>query len=373
MSTPNFNSAEFDSIVAALKRQHIETPSWGYADSGTRFRVFPAADAARTLDEKLQAAAKVHQLTGVAPSIALHIPWDLTDDWSALGRRAEELGVSIGAINPNLFQDEDFKLGSLCHPSIGVRNKAIDHCLECIEIMEATGSTLLSLWLADGTNYAGQDSILRRKGHLRESLQTIYRALPDGTRMLLEYKFFEPAFYHTDIADWGTAFALCQGLGEKAEVLVDTGHHAPGTNIAFIVAQLLDERKLGGFHFNSRHYADDDLIAGSADPWELFLIFVELVTAGELSENVAFMIDQSHNIEPKVEAMVLSIMNCQSAYAKALMVPLDQLEHKQQAQDVLGAHRVLAETFATDVRPLLERVRTEMGCPADPFEACRNH
>lgn len=372
MLTSDCNSSEYDGVVAKLKMQRIETPSWGYADSGTRFRVFSAPDAAKTLDEKLQAAASVHRLTGIAKSIALHIPWDKTADWAALSSRATDLGIQIGAINPNLFQDEDYKLGSLCNPSVSVRQKALKHCLECIEIMKATGSDILSLWLADGTNYAGQDSILERKRRLREGLETIYDALPEGTRLLLEYKFFEPAFYHTDVADWGTAFALCQSLGERAQVLVDTGHHAPGTNIAYIVTQLLEEGKLGGFHFNSRHYADDDLIVGSANPWELFLIFCELVSAGPRSEQVAYMIDQSHNIEPKIEAMVLSVMNCQTAYAKALLVPYDSLSQLQIEGDVLSAHRILAETFSTDVRPLIERVRLELGCPTDPFEACRS-
>jgi L-rhamnose isomerase/sugar isomerase len=297
---------DVQSVITALQKQHIETPSWGYGNSGTRFRVFPNKAAARNVHEKIDDAALIHKLSGIAPSVALHIPWDLTNDWSALGQYAKSKGITIGAINPNVFQDEDYMLGSLCHASAEVRNKAIQHMIECCEIMAATGSDLLSIWLADGTNYAGQDNIRGRKALLLDSLQKIYKKLPSNSRMLLEYKFFEPAFYHTDIADWGTSFALCRRLGPQAEVLVDTGHHAPGTNIAYIVAQLLEERCLGGFHFNSRNYADDDLIVGSTNPFEIFTIFTELVSAGDLAKNVAYMIDQSHNIEPKLEAMLLS-------------------------------------------------------------------
>lgn len=359
-------------IKEALKKQHIETPSWGYGDSGTRFRVFPAPGAARNVFEKIDDAAYVHSLCGIAPSVALHIPWDMTDDWSALKTYAEQKGVKIGAINPNVFQDEDYKFGSLCHPSKAIRAKAIDHLVECCDIMRATDSNLLSVWLADGTNYAGQDDIRSRKNRLLESLTEVYAHLPEDSRMLIEYKFFEPALYHTDIADWGTAFALCHRLGPMAEVLVDTGHHAQGTNIAYIVAQLLDEGRLGGFHFNARQYADDDLIVGSTNPWELFVIFTELVGAGDLAANVAYMIDQSHNIEPKIEAMLQSVLNCQTAYAKALLVDQAALKQAQQACDVLGAHRVLVDAFETDVRPWLREVRAEMGVPEDPIVHLRN-
>ena len=359
-------------IKQTLKKQHIETPSWGYGDSGTRFRVFPAPGAARNVFEKIDDAAYVHSLCGIAPSVALHIPWDLTDDWAALKRYAEDRGIKIGAINPNVFQDEDYKFGSLCHPSKAVREKAIAHLIKCCEIMRATDSDILSVWLADGTNYAGQDDIRSRKNRLLDSLGTVYEHLPENSRMLVEYKFFEPAFYHTDIADWGTAFALCQRLGPNAEVLVDTGHHPQGTNIAYIVAQLLDERRLGGFHFNARQYADDDLIVGSTNPWELFVIFTELVGAGDLANNVAYMIDQSHNIEPKIEAMLQSVLNCQTAYAKALLVDRVALNKAQAECDVLGAHRVLMEAFETDVRPLLREVRSELGVPEDPITHLRS-
>ena len=354
-------------VKTKLKAQRIKTPSWGYGKSGTRFKVFKAPGAARTVFEKIDDAAYIHKLSGIAPSIALHIPWDKTDDWKGLKQYANEKRIEIGAINPNVFQEDCYKLGSLCNPDPEIRQEAIDHIIECCEIMRQTGSNILSVWLADGTNYAGQDNIANRKQYLIDGLREIYKHLPKNSRMLIEYKFFEPAFYHTDIADWGTAFSLCLKLGPQAEVLVDTGHHAMGTNIAYVVAQLLDEGKLGGFHFNARQYADDDLIVGSTNPWELFVIFTELVSAKDRAKNVAYMIDQSHNIEPKLEAMLQSVLNCQTAYAKALLVDYEELNNKQLQGDVLGAHRVLIDAFETDVRPLLREVRKEMGVPEDPI------
>ena len=359
------------SVERKLAAQAIETPSWGYADSGTRFKVFPWTGAARSVHEKLADAAYVHRLTGVAPSVALHIPWDKTDDWVALKQEAGELGIRLGAINPNLFQDEQYKLGSLCSPDSGARESAVAHMVECCAIMEQTGSDILSVWLADGTNYAGQDSIVARKHRLEEGLRLVYQHLPPGSRMLVEYKFFEPAFYSTDLPDWGTAYAMCLKLGPQAEVLVDTGHHAQGTNIAQIVAFLLDEGRLGGFHFNSRKYADDDLIVGTADPLELFTIYYELVKAGDRAANVAYMIDESLNIESKLEGMMLSVINCQIAYARALIVNSGELKQAQQAGDVLGAHHVLMDAYNTDVRPLLAKVREEKGVPTDPLAAHR--
>jgi len=370
---------DVEKAKAALKQQHIETPSWGYGNSGTRFRVFPWPGAARTTKEKLDDAAMVHNLTGVAPSVALHIPWDKVDDWEDLKKYADVLGVKIGAINPNVFQDEIYKFGSICHSNPEVRKRAIAHMLECVNIMKITGSTDLSLWFADGTNYAGQDSIRGRKHRLQEALAEVYRTLPPNTRMLIEYKFFEPAFYHTDLADWGIAYAMTLKLGPQAQVLVDTGHHAPGTNIEHIVAILLDEGKLGGFHFNNRKYADDDLIVGSVNPFELFLIFNELVAAETSNENVpatcaknvAYMIDQSHNIESKIEAMVQSVINCQIALAKALLINRSKLAERQAAGDVLGAHHELTLAYETDVRPLLAQVREELGLHPDPIAALK--
>ncbi len=360
-----------ESVKAQLKQQQIETPSWGYGDSGTRFKVFPWPGAARNVHEKLADAAYIHRLTGIAPSVALHIPWDKTDDWAALRGEAESLGVRLGAINPNVFQDAAYKLGSICSPSSTVQEQAIAHMVECCEIMQATGSKLLSLWFADGTNYAGQDSAIERKHRLENGLRAVYEYLPADGRMLIEYKFFEPAFYSTDLPDWGTAYAMALKLGERAQVLVDTGHHPQGTNIAAIVAFLLDEGRLGGFHFNARQYADDDLIVGTTNPFELFVIYHELINAGDKAANVAYMIDQSHNIEPKLEAMLQSVLNCQAAYARALIVDRAALRSAQHNGDVLGGHRILTEAFETDIRPLLAQVRQEMNIPTDPIAAYR--
>lgn len=362
---------DVEAVKEKLKRQHIETPSWGYGNSGTRFKTFPWEGAARTIQEKLDDAGYIHRLTGIAPSVAIHIPWDKTDDYDALKDYAKAQGVAIGAVNPNLFQDEAYKLGSITHPSGSVREEAIAHLVECCEIMAKTDSTLLSLWFADGTNYAGQDSIRERKHRMEAALAAVYPYLPAGSRMLIEYKFFEPAFYHTDLADWGMAYATALKLGEQAQVLVDTGHHAQGTNVAHIVAFLLDEGRLGGFHFNARRYADDDLIVGTNNPFELFEIYTELVAAEDRAGNVAYMIDQSHNIEPKLEAMLLSVLNCQSAYAKALIVDFSTLRQRQQQGDVLGAQQVLVDAFDTDIRPLLAQVRLEMGLHPDPLAAYR--
>jgi L-rhamnose isomerase/sugar isomerase len=364
-------SIDIERVKKSLKTQRIETPSWGYGNSGTRFKTFAWPGAARNVYEKIADAAYVHKLTGVSPSVALHIPWDKTDDWSALKQFAAEKGVSIGAINPNVFQDDIYKLGSLCNPNAMARQKAIAHLIECCEIMRKTGSDILSIWLADGSNYAGQDDIIRRKEFLEDGLKAVYGNLPENSRMLIEYKFFEPAFYHTDLADWGMAYAMSLKCGLQAEVLVDTGHHPQGTNIPHIVAFLLSEGKLGGFHFNARKYADDDLIVGTENPFELFDIFTKLVSAGDKASKVAFMIDQSHNIEPKLEAMIYSIINCQIAFAKALIVDYPALNKAQQAGDVLGAHRILVEAFETDVRPLLAMVREEMGLHPDPVAAYR--
>jgi L-rhamnose isomerase/sugar isomerase len=365
------NGINVEQVKTKLKAQHIETPSWGYGNSGTRFKVFSWPGAARNVHEKLDDAAYIHRLTGIAPSVALHIPWDKVDDWAGLKQYAENQGVTIGAINPNVFQDDQYKLGSITHPSGAVREEALAHIVECCEIMGQTGSGILSLWFADGTNYAGQDSIRERKQRMEAALKEAYPHMPPAGRMLIEYKFFEPAFYHTDLADWGMAYATALKVGDRAQVLVDTGHHAQGTNIAHIVAFLLDERRLGGFHFNARRYADDDLIVGTTNPFELFEIFCELVSAGDLANDVAYTIDQSHNIEPKLEAMLLSVLNCQTAYAKALIVNHAALRERQQNGDVLGGHGVLVDAFETDIRPLLVQVREEMGRNPDPMAAYR--
>jgi L-rhamnose isomerase/sugar isomerase len=354
-----------------LRTQRIETPSWGYGNSGTRFKVFPQPGVPRDPFEKISDAAEVHRLTGVCPSVAVHIPWDRVDDYALLKEHASSLGVRIGAVNPNLFQEEDYGLGSVCHPDPAVRRKATDHLIECAEIGREVGSDVLSLWFADGTNYAGQDSFGERRARMRECLAEAYGAMPDNMRMFLEYKPFEPAFYHTDLPDWGAALTMCQKLGERAEVLVDLGHHLQGTNIEHIVALLLDEGRLGGFHFNNRKYADDDLIVGSVNPFELFLIYTELVEAEESGARIDYMIDQAHNIEPKLEAMILSVTNLQEAYAKALLVDREALREAQRAGDVLGGHRVLLDAYSTDVRPLCAKVREDLGGSAEPVAAFR--
>jgi L-rhamnose isomerase/sugar isomerase len=351
-----------------LSKLVIETPSWGYGDSGTRFGVFPQPGRPRDTYEKLDDAAEVHRLTGTAGSVALHFPWDAVDDYDELRAQIESRGLRVGAVNPNLFQDPDYKLGSVTHPDAGVRDKAVEHMLECLEIATALGATAQSLWLADGTNYPGQDDLRERRGRMLDALGRVYVAMPLEQELLVEYKFFEPAFYATDLADWGSALLTCLKLGERAKVLVDLGHHAQGTNIEQIVAFLEDEGRLGGFHFNNRKYADDDLIVGSVNPFELFLIFVELAAGDALPR---LTIDQSHNVEAKVEAMVLSVVNLQEAYAKALLVDREALRAAQQAGDALGGHEVLLDAFNTDVRPQCAEARAALGAAENPIRALR--
>jgi L-rhamnose isomerase / sugar isomerase len=365
---------EIATITSAIQQFRIETPSWGYGNSGTRFKVFPWPGAARNLYEKLEDAAIVQKVTGICPGVALHIPWDKVDNWQEAKQYATQLGLHLGAVNPNLFQDNEYRFGSLCHPDERIRQRAIEHILDCVQIARTIGSDSISLWLADGTNYPGQDDLRGRRQRLLAALTEVYAALGNDLRLLIEYKFFEPAFYHTDLADWGSAFTLASKLGPQASVLVDTGHHAQGTNLAHIVAILLDEERLGGFHFNDRKYADDDLIVGSLNPFDLFLIFNELVAAHAQNADyrIDYMIDQSHNIEPKVEAMIQSVVNIQSAHAKALLVDRPRLAAAQAACDTLEAYRVLRDAFETDVRPLLARARVEMGLEPDPIIAFRN-
>ena len=361
----------FEAIADRLAEQAIELPSWAFGNSGTRFKVFATPGTPRTVREKIADAAQVHSVTGLAPRVALHIPWDKVDDYAALGRYAEDLGVSLGTVNSNTFQDDVYKFGSLTHLDPAVRRKAIDHHFECLEIMAATGSRDLKIWLADGTNYAGQGDMRDRQDRLAESLATIYDRLGDDQRLVLEYKFFEPAFYHTDVPDWGTAYAQVAALGDRAVVCLDTGHHAPGTNIEFIVMQLLRLGKLGAFDFNSRNYADDDLIVGAADPFQLFRILFEVVRGGGLDENarVAFMLDQCHNVEPKIPGQIRSVLNVQEMTARALLADRAALTAAQEAEDVLGANAVLMDAFYTDVRPDLAASRGSRGLPADPMRA----
>ena len=362
---------EHESVRASLREQAIELPSWAFGNSGTRFKVFAQEGVPRDPYEKIADAAQVNAFTGVAPTVSLHIPWDLVDDFRKLAKHAADLGVGIGAINSNVFQDNDYMLGSVTNPDPRVRRKATDHLLACVDVMDQTGSSDLKLWFSDGTNYPGQDDIAARQDRLAESLAEVYARLGEGQRFLLEYKFFEPAFYMMDVPDWGTAYAHCMALGPKAQVVVDTGHHAPGTNIEFIVASLLRAGKLGGFDFNSRFYADDDLMVGSADPFQLFRILYEVRRGNgfDPSVGVAFMLDQCHNIEPKIPAQIRSVMNVQEATAKALLVDADALKAAQDSGDVLGANAVLMDAYNTDVRPLLADLRADMGLDPDPIAA----
>ncbi|BCY12820.1 L-rhamnose isomerase [Actinoplanes sp. L3-i22] len=366
-------SLPLDQIKETLRAQRIETPSWAYANSGTRFKVFPQPGVPRDPFEKIADAAVVHRLTGIAPTVSLHIPWDRVDDFTKLAEYAQELGVTLGAVNSNVFQDEDYKLGSVTNPDPRVRRKATDHLLQCVDVMDATGSRDIKLWFSDGTNYPGQDDIRERQDRLATALGEVYQRLGDEQRMLVEYKLFEPAFYTTDLPDWGTAYAHCLELGPKAQVVIDTGHHAPGTNIEFIVAFLLRQGKLGAFDFNSRFYADDDLMAGAADPFQLFRIMYEIVRGDALNPayGINFMLDQCHNIEAKIPAIIRSVLNIQEATAKALLVDREVLGAAQRDGDVLGANGALMDAFNTDVRPLLADLRAENGLDPDPMGAFR--
>jgi L-rhamnose isomerase/sugar isomerase len=360
-----------EQVAKGIHDLSIELPSWAFGNSGTRFKVFAQAGVPRDPFEKISDAAQVHAFTGASPTVALHIPWDRVEDYERLAKHAADLGMKIGAINSNVFQDDDYMLGSVTNPDARVRRKATDHLLECVDIMDTTGSRDLKLWFSDGTNYPGQDDIVTRQVRLAEALTEVYDRLGDDQRMLLEYKLFEPAFYTMDVPDWGTAYVHCQKLGPKAQVVLDTGHHAPGTNIEFIVAMLLHTGKLGGFDFNSRFYADDDLMVGAADPFQLFRIMWEVRRGGGLDPNVgvAFMLDQCHNIEPKIAGQIRSVMNVQEATAKALLIDPDELGAAQSAGDVLGANAVFMDAYNTDVRPLLAEIRGNAGLDPDPLGA----
>ncbi len=361
----------FDRIIPELQRLAIELPSWAFGNSGTRFKVFNQPGVPRTPEEKIADAAQVHRVTGIAPSVALHIPWDLVDDFEQLRRHAEDLGLRIGTINTNTFQDDDYMLGSLCHVDERVRAKAVRHALDCIDIMDVTGSRDLKVWLPDGLNYPGQGDLRDRQERLSDSLRHIYARLAPHQRLVLEYKFFEPAFYATDVPDWGTAYAHCVAVGDRAVVCLDTGHHAPGTNIEFIVMQLLRLGRLGAFDFNSRFYADDDLMVGAADPFQLFRILFEVVHGGGFDEgnNVTFMLDQCHNIEPKIPGQIRSVLNVQEMMARANLVDRDALAQAERCGDVLGGNAVMMDAFYTDVRPHLAEWRASRGLPADPMDA----
>ncbi len=363
---------DIDELKEKVKSLNIETPSWGYSNAGTRFMKFEEPYAATNIEQRLEDAAQVHKLTGACPSVAIHIPWDEVSDYQELRTRARNLGLEIGAVNPNLFEDYDYKFGSLAHPKKSIRDKAVDHVLNCIRIMKEVDSDVLSVWLGDGTNYPGQDDFRDRKRRLEDSFARIYSSLPDDAKMLIEYKPFEPSFYHTDIADWGMALNFCRELGGRAKVLVDTGHHLKGTNIEHIVSLLIEEGMLGGFHFNNKKYADDDLTTGSINPYEIFLIFLEIVK-GESNpgaqENleISYMVDQMHFIKNKIEAMIQTVATVLRLYAKALLVNQDKLKKEQKEMNPVKCEEVLKRAYETDVSPLIKKIFFERCGSPDPL------
>jgi L-rhamnose isomerase/sugar isomerase len=367
-------------LFKALDGFAIELPSWGFADTGTRFGKFFQGAAASTLDEKLHDAGLVNKLTGACPTVAVHVLWDFVagEDPRNTAKLAKKHGVKIGSINPNVFQDQDYKLGSFCSPDPKARNAALKHTMDSIAIGKAVGSKHLSMWLADGTNYPGQDSIYRRKKDLEKAFKKINDEMEKswrGSTLLIEYKPFEPSFYHTDIADWGMSYLFCQKAGKRAKVLVDTGHHLPGCNIEHIVALLLSEGMLGGFHFNDRKYADDDLTLGSIDPYAVFRIFDQIAQftfdTGK-DPKLAYMVDQSHNLKPKLEAMVQTVDEAQKLFAKAHLVDRKALAIAQKSGDITGAERLLKDAFETDVRPMLADWRKSHKLSACPLTELRN-
>ena len=361
----------------ALRRQEIEIPSWGFGASGTRFAKLPVEGQARTLEERLEDAALVQRYTGASLRISLHLPWDVPDDWGELGNAIRDLGLRPGTINPNLFEDPDYRLGSVANPDPAMRRKAVDHLLEGVTASQQIGTRDMWVWLPDGTNVPGQDSFRRRNRAVLEALGEAYAALGDDQRLLVEYKLFEPALYHMDVSDWGQALRVCQLLGERAQVAVDIGHHAHGTNIEHIAATLLEDRRLGSFDLNNRKYADDDLMVGSINPFELFLVFVEVVDAiederpeiAQAAAAVLHKIDIAFNVEDKIAAMIRSVVATQSSFAKAWLVDRERLARARADGDVVGAHCVLQDAFETDVRPLLASLREEAGAPAEPVTA----
>ncbi len=362
-----------DRVWQALDGFRIEVPSWGFANTGTRFGKFSQAAAATSIEEKFADAAQVNLLTGASPSMALHVLWDLPNgqqDVATIQALEAKTGIKAGSINPNLFQDQEYKYGSICNPSEEIRGKALAHLLASVEIGRALKTRDVSLWIADGSNYPGTQSMRQRIGFMEEVLSATHAALGPDQRMLIEYKPFEPAFYHTDIADWGMALELARRAGPKAKVLVDTGHHLQGTNIEQIVAWLLHGKALGGFHFNDRKYADDDLTLGSIDPYQVFRIFHEILSdTSDDTSQVAYMIDQSHNLKGKIEAMVQTVCTAQELYAKAALVDHERLAELQKSCRLVEAEECFRDAFWQDVRPIVREWREARKLPANPLKA----
>jgi len=367
-----------DQVFKALDSLKIELPSWGFANTGTRFGKFVQAAAAATIEEKFSDASQVHTFTGACPTLALHVQWDLpqgleqTEEVEALSRK---YGIRAGSINPNIFQNQEYKYGSVGNPDPKIRRMAIDHILECVKIAEALGCRDISPWFADGSNYPGTQNIRKRLGWFQEAMKEIHGALTAKQRLLIEYKPFEPAFYHTDVADWGMAFLLAKDAGPQAYVLVDTGHHYQSQNIEQIVAWLLHHEMLGGFHFNDRRYADDDRTLGSIDPYQVFRIFHEIQVYAwetEAAPEIAFMVDQSHNLKGKIEAMIQTVCTAQELYAKAALVNHEQLSSLQESCSLVEAEECYRGAFWQDVRPVVAEWRKCCGLPADPMQAFRD-
>jgi len=366
-------------VKDALRRQVVELPSWAVANSGTRYGVFRQKGAARTIWEKIDDCAEIQRVVGICPVMASHVNWDVTDDgrYGPVRDYAAEKGLRIGTVHPNTFLGQQYRLGSVCSPEAAVRRQTIEHFVDCVRITREMGSKAIGIWLADGTNYPGQDHLRSRKQRLHEGLQALYDAMDPDMTLYIEYKFYEPGFYSTDLQDWGMSLLACQRVGPRAKVLVDLGHHAQGVNIEHIIAILLEEGRMGGFHLNARKYGDDDLMAGAINPLELFLIFDQLVDAAQSPETAAhatavtYMLDQSHNIEGSMEGIIQSLMNTQTAYAKALLVDRPALRAAQEAGDVLLANRTIMAAYEMDVQPLLKQVRVERSRHPDPVVAFR--